>query len=62
MLSDAEAAEHLWSGDKSVAKRAAAAAAAFALEPQVRHTYLIAAQSMDVVAWPACCPPAGRLA
>lgn len=38
MLSDAEAAEHLWGGDKSVAKRATAAAAAFALEPQVgRH-------------------------
>jgi hypothetical protein len=35
MLTDAEAAEHLWSGDKSVAKRAAAATAVFALEPQV---------------------------
>lgn len=35
MISDVEAAEHLWGGDRSVAKRAAAAAAAFSLDPQV---------------------------
>jgi hypothetical protein len=35
LLGEEEVVEHLWSGDKSVAKRAAAAAAAFALEPQV---------------------------
>lgn len=36
LVSDGEVVEHLWSGDKSVAKRAAAAAAAFGLDPQVR--------------------------